>query len=224
MGAVALAHTLQKYHGEKYGMLCLVTPDVNNTWVEILQQWWEVIKVPNFKPKSNFRRSWAKLFLWDQIQYDKLVYFDSDILIFNPVDELFQYPQLSCASDPSPPQICNTGVLVIEPKSGLLNRMQAASKIDGNVMGIGDQAFINFFFNGFTPLPPKFNILRIQTRGLSFAIKNNLTKAVHYVCKKPWKCGRQETCGCGYPSFNQKWWDIWDEACANHKCIESWSE
>jgi glycogenin glucosyltransferase len=39
MGAVAIGHNLRKFHGQKYDLICLVTSDVNETWVAVLSQW-----------------------------------------------------------------------------------------------------------------------------------------------------------------------------------------
>lgn len=226
MGAVTLGHTLIKYHASKYDLVCLITPDVNKTWIRILSQWWRTIKVQNYKPFKGFRRSWAKVFLWELTEYEKVIYFDTDMIVLGQLDDLFNYNQLSCVPDTACPQICNSGVLVIEPKSGLTAKMQETAKTTKLLFGIGDQGFINSFFGHFTPLPPRFNVPRTQGGSFGWAYDNNITKVIHYVCKKPWKCGREGVgyCGCGYPSFNVLWWSIFDEACRNHECIESWVE
>lgn len=226
MGAIVLGHSLIKSHGNKYDRICLVSPDVNETWVRILSQWWTVVRVRNFKPSPGFRRSWAKLYLWDLTSYKKIVYMDTDMIAIKNLDELFKYPQLSCVPDPSPPQICNSGVLVLEPKPGLTKILMKTSKTTSLIQGIGDQSFINSFFGQFTPLPPYYSIPRTQGGSFGWAYDHNFTRVIHYVCKKPWKCGREGVgyCGCGYPSFNKLWYQYFDEACSNHECIESWVE
>ena len=226
MGAVVLGHLLEKYHGDRFDRICLVTPDVNETWRNILGQWWKVIPVKEFKPYVSFRRSWTKLHLWDQIEYKKLVYLDTDLLVLGDLSELFNYSQLSCAYDTNPPQICNTGVVILEPQEGMFEKMKHAIYEKKLYEGIGDQGFINSFFGSFTPIHPSYNVPRISGTGLGDQMKRNVTKIVHYVCKKPWKCGREGRayCGCGYKRLNYVWWEHWDEACANKQCIESWKE
>lgn len=226
MGAVVLGHNLRKIHGDSHGFVCLVTPDVNETWVRILSQWWRVVQVPAYKPFGGFRRSWAKLFLFGLTDYRKLVYIDTDMLILGSLEELFDKPMLSCAPDAEIPQICNTGVLVIEPRDGLTNEMKKTAKEKQFLHGPGDQGFINGFFGGFTPISSKFNSPRMHGTGFGHMMKANVTRVVHFVCKKPWKCGRANvsTCGCGYPSMNVEWWRAWDEACAGRECMESWAE
>jgi glycogenin glucosyltransferase len=226
MGAIALGHSLKKHHGDTYDRLCLVLDDVNDRWIQILSQWWIVVRVQEYHPFVGSRRSWAKLRLWGMHVYDKIVYLDTDTLVLKPVDELFDYPQLSCVPDPSPIQICNTGVLVIEPALGEFERMHEFIEKRHLYHGIGDQSLINSYFGKFTPLPAQYNALRISNRGFGVMLKNDRLKIVHFVCKKPWKCGRSEmdTCGCGYPSLNKVWYSYFDEACAGHTCLEDWNE
>lgn len=226
MGAITLGYSLKKFHGDKYRRVCLITNDVNDTWRRILSQWWELRLVEEYRPMKHFRRSWTKFRMWDMIEYSKIVYMDTDILPVKSVDELFSYPQLSCAADPNPPQICNTGVLVLEPEQGAFEQMDKLGRIDAVRVGIGDQSSINAYFKQFTPLPPEYNLARTQTKGFGEIVKRGDAKLLHFVCKKPWKCGREgiDFCGCAYPEYNSLWWKIWDEACADHECIESWHE
>ena len=224
MGAVTLGHTLRKHHGNKYDMVCLVTIDVNATWRRILKQWWTVKLVEEYIPRPGFRRSWTKLRLWNMDKYSKIVYLDTDTLVIQPIDALFAYPELSCAVDPNPPQICNTGVMVLEPRPGTFKRMDKLARVDKLTLGVGDQSLINSYFRSFTPIPPVYNVPRTRTDGFADMWRENRTKVVHFVCKKPWKCGREGVsyCGCAYPELNQVWWDLWDEACAEHECMEWW--
>jgi glycogenin glucosyltransferase len=159
-------------------------------------------------------------------EWRKIIYLDTDTLVFQPIDELFNYTQLSCVPDPSPIQICNTGVLVIEPHEAEFGRMMRFIALKKLYHGIGDQSLINSYFGKFTPLPAIYNALRTSTRGFGNMLHNQRFKIVHFVCKKPWKCGRAEvaTCGCGYPSLNRVWYEFFDEACVGHECIEDWNE
>ncbi|EAX96106.1 Glycosyl transferase family 8 protein [Trichomonas vaginalis G3] len=226
MGAVVLGYTLRKYNGNDYSYLCLVTKDVNSKWRRILSQWWRVEQVNDAKPYLWFRRSWIKLELWTFTEYEKIVYLDTDTLPTQRIDELFNHSELSCVSDPMPPQICNTGLLVLEPNLTTFKHMKKLSKDLYANNPPGDQGFINFFFGQFNPLPTLYNVPRLFDTNFEFLYEQKLIKVVHFVCKKPWKCGREgvETCGCGMYSLNQVWWDIWDEACKGHECWEFWGE
>ena len=226
MGAVALGHSLHKYHHNKYDYLCLVTKDVNATWRRILSQWWRVEEVEEAKPQKDYRRSWIKLWLWGFEEYKKIVYLDTDTLVFAPIDILFKEKELSCVPDLACPQICNTGLIVLEPNLETMKKMFISSKNEYMVLPPGDQGFINAFFNEFNPLPVEYNALRTQRTGFGQFWREKRIKVVHFVCKKPWKCGREgvEYCGCGYPELNVVWFEIFDEACKDKECMETWKE
>lgn len=226
MGAIALGHSIQKFHGDKIDRICLVTSDVNNTWREILQQWWKVYEVPEVKPMKNYRRSWVKLQLWRFTQYSKILYLDSDTLLFGNIEKLFTYPQLSCVNDINPPFICNTGVLVLEPSNKTYFDMVEKSKLEDYQYTEGDQYFLNAYFKTFNPLSAKYNAPRLDNSGFPNAFRAGKIKVVHFICKKPWKCGREGVsyCGCGYPELNSIWYEYFDEACKGRKCVECWYE
>lgn len=226
MGAIALAQSLRNNHEDKYDYLCLVTKDVNAKWRRILSQWWRVVEVPEKKPHYWFRRSWIKLNLWTFTEYKKIVYLDTDTLCFANLDALFKEPELSCVADVSPPQICNTGVLVLDPNMTTYYDMLRKSKFPSLNNPPGDQGFINAYFGHFNSLPAVYNVPRLDTMGFADFYMNNKIKIVHFVCKKPWKCGREgvDYCGCGEPELNVIWYKIFDQACKDHECIETWAE
>lgn len=226
MGAVALGYSIQKYHGDSIDRICLVSHDVNSTWREILSQWWKVYEMPEIKPTKTHRRSWIKLQLWKFTDYSKILYFDTDTLLLDNVEELFKEKQLSCANDVNPTYICNTGVLVLEPSILIYRDMLEKMKDQLFLHLPGDQAFINAYFKTFNPLHPKYNALRLDSSSFLEFYEAGKLKVVHYVCKKPWKCGRSGVtyCGCGYAKLNEVWYQYFDEACKNHTCIESWKE
>lgn len=226
MGAVVLGHTLRKYHGDNYSYLCLVTYDVNERWKNILSQWWTVVPVREPKPHYWYRRSWMKLELWTFTEFEKLVYLDSDTIVTTSIGELFNEPELSCVPDSNPPQICNTGVLVLTPNMTTYNQMLLESGKPWMSHPPGDQGFINAFFKKFNPLPFNYNVPRLADSSFDEAYNDGSVKVVHFVCKKPWKCGREKVndCGCGAFHLNQHWFDLWDEACKDHECWESWKE
>lgn len=226
MGAIALGHTLRKYNGDNYSYLCIVTSDVNEKWRRILSQWWRVVEQPEPRPHLWYRRSWIKLKLWTFTEYEKIIYLDTDTLTFSRMDELFDKPELSCVPDLNPAQICNTGVLVLKPNMSTYHDMIKKSKYERMNHPPGDQGFINAYFGKFNPIEAKYNLPRIADTGFGKAYKDGIMKVAHFVCKKPWKCGRAKMneCGCGYPEFNRIWYETFDEACKDHECWENWDE
>ena len=224
MGAIVLGNSLKNTQNNQIDLICLVTPDVNSTWRNILKQWWIIYEVNPYKPMKHFRRSWAKLGLWNLTQYKKIIYLDSDTIVFNNISNLFNYDQLSCVPDPNPPQICNTGVMVIEPNKNIFFQIDQLARNEEVRYGIGDQGTINAFFKKFTPLSSDYNLYRVNTKGFNRIWELGKTKILHYICKKPWKCDRNSECGCGHSYLNEYWWDLYDEACLNKTCIIDWKE
>lgn len=226
MGAVTLGHTLQELHGSDYDRICLVSKDMSNEWVSILEQYWRVIKVNDFSPSITLRRSWTKLRCWSLVDYEKIVYIDCDIIVLKRLDKLFSMPELSCVPDSSTPQLCNTGLLVIKPRLWALESFEKAYDNLISYQFDGDQPFINYYFREFTPIPSQYNAPRVSDTSLGDFMNENKVFCLHFVCKKPWRCQRNESknCGCGFPEYGELWWNTWDKACTDKKCKIGWKE
>jgi hypothetical protein len=104
-----------------------------------------------------------------------------------------------------PPQICNTGFLVVDRRAGLIVRMKRVVIENQDFEGVGDQGSINafffFFFCKVYTTPAKISSFKKTEFGIDSILRTNMTKVVHMVCKKSWKCGREGMgdCGCDYP-------------------------
>lgn len=72
---------------------------------------------------KNLYFSYTKMLIWNMVEYDKIVYLDSDLLILKNVDDLFQRPSLSAAPDALPPDKFNSGVMVLKPNRRLYRQM-----------------------------------------------------------------------------------------------------
>lgn len=108
---INLSNNLKKVNS-KYGFICIVTEDINESvLVKLISNNIEYIRVPliDIPPvakKFNEIRGlgiWnkvvAKLNIFNLTQFDKIVYLDYDIVILRNIDELFEYPHLSAAED-----------------------------------------------------------------------------------------------------------------------------
>lgn len=65
----------------------------------------------------------SKLLVWNMLQYDKIVYLDSDLLVLSSIDDLFERPQLSAVPDIMPPDKFNSGLMVLQPNRATFNDM-----------------------------------------------------------------------------------------------------
>lgn len=57
----------------------------------------------------------TKIHAWKLTEYDKVVLLDVDTIMLKNSDELFERPGFTAAPDLFPPDVFNTGVLVLEP-------------------------------------------------------------------------------------------------------------
>lgn len=87
----------------------------------------------------------TKLHCWRLTQYERCVFMDSDTLVLQNIDDLFERPELSAAPDVGWPDCFNSGVYVYQPSEEtyrkLLEHLAASGSFDG-----GDQGLLNSFF------------------------------------------------------------------------------
>ncbi|KAH9689064.1 putative UDP-glucuronate:xylan alpha-glucuronosyltransferase 5 [Citrus sinensis] len=76
-------------------------------------KWISRIRSPFAKKDSYNEWNYSKLRVWQLIEYDKIIFIDSDLLVLKNIDEFFFYPELSPAGNDK--VLFNSGVMVIEP-------------------------------------------------------------------------------------------------------------
>lgn len=97
-GIIAIKHALHNVHHSQYPLLVLYTSSVSPDVVEILKKIGCVVKQIDFihpigKTNYQFERfveTWTKLVVWNQIEYERLVLLDADMLPLQNMDELMQ--------------------------------------------------------------------------------------------------------------------------------------
>lgn len=100
--------------------------------------------------RSDLSFTLTKLNIWKLIDYDKLVYLDSDIIVVKNLDHLFnqdlQVGDILASSDSGWPDIFNSGLFVIKPDLSVFDQLmkfyQNTNSFDG-----ADQGLLNEFFN-----------------------------------------------------------------------------
>lgn len=206
-GVVGLFRTLKKHC--KYSLLVLVSPNISQETILCLEKknisYWIVqdIELDCCFDDSKFnywKKTFFKFRIFELTEFDKIVYLDSDMLILDNIDELFERPHLSAVSDHD---FCvymdvkgmNTGLMVIEPDekciAELLNtyKLKYICKKKGGGIAFGDQNIINDTFidwetNGSLHLPVTYNA---NYRMLHLYDKNIPIKIVHFALQpKPW--------------------------------------
>ncbi len=92
-GVIGLNHSL-KLVKTKYPLICIVTSNVSQSTLEILDKYnLPYITVPylSFTYKSCYESTLSKMYVWN-LDYDKVLYLDGDLLIEKNMDYLFNYP------------------------------------------------------------------------------------------------------------------------------------
>eukprot|EP00607_Mallomonas_marina_P003720 CAMPEP_0182427704 /NCGR_PEP_ID=MMETSP1167-20130531/18999_1 /TAXON_ID=2988 /ORGANISM="Mallomonas Sp, Strain CCMP3275" /LENGTH=389 /DNA_ID=CAMNT_0024610135 /DNA_START=100 /DNA_END=1269 /DNA_ORIENTATION=+ len=226
-GAVALGQSLKQI-GSKMTRIVMVTPEVDEGSREsMLRVFDRVVEVepvycnhkmdPSITPDrfdlsgANYQagiKRWqstcTKFRAWEFVEYDRVVFMDSDTLVVNPIDDVlyeFGEAEFLAAPEAFPPDNFNSGFMVITPSKETFSRLLEINEEVGSAEG-GDQGVFN---NGFCPnwfyadstdkkcgrIPwifnveaanfPEYNTLR-QMSGL------RLPCVVHFVSDgKPWK-------------------------------------
>lgn len=153
----------------------------------------------------------TKLRVWEQTDFDVLVYIDADCLVLENVDELFSRPDPSFCPDVFPPDKFNAGVMVLRPSLETFTKMvDATDKLpshDG-----GDTGFLNSFFPNWYDwssahrLPFRYNALRTmywfthRNPGYWQAVKP--IKILHFCSSpKPWDAEAKKG------DLEQLWWE-----------------
>lgn len=221
VGVVALYESLKEVKS-LYPFLCICSKNITEQTIEKLT----LIGVKCYRLKrtalekvsditfntdefSHWSYTFDKLLVWELEEYDKIVYLDSDMVLMNNVDELFDYSNLSGVAagnlmNPSWTRL-NSGTLVIEPNRNLADAMIAAipatiKERQSKGENIGDQDVINYCFPTWYKdldkhLPEGYNLfyknitLYYKRFGLRYSAQDKLhaINIVHFIgYRKPW--------------------------------------
>ncbi|CAE7313747.1 gyg-1 [Symbiodinium natans] len=126
----------------------------------------DVIPNPHVTDVSGWVNSgFTKLRLWEQVDFEKIVYIDADCLVLENIDELFQRECPAFCPDVFPPDKFNAGVIVLEPSRDVFEEMKDKIAVLPSHDG-GDTGFLNAFFPDWyrwpheQRLPFQYNALR----------------------------------------------------------------
>ncbi|CAI5951221.1 unnamed protein product, partial [Closterium sp. NIES-65] len=117
-GAIVLGHSIRRT-GSRHEMVVLVSKEIREESRRGLREaGWTVkeverIRNPNAHNGTYNEWNYSKLRLWQQTEYTKLLFIDSDLLLLANVDFLFSYPEISARGNDG--SDFNSGVMVLEP-------------------------------------------------------------------------------------------------------------
>ncbi|KAL3623457.1 hypothetical protein CASFOL_032273 [Castilleja foliolosa] len=220
-GAIALAQSIIRSNSTK-DLVLLADRHISPQSIDGLQSaGWKVkqiqrIRSPRSKKNAYNEWNYSKLRIWQLIEYDKLMFIDSDLIVTRNVEEFFVHPQISAAGNDR--HIFNSGLMLVEPSmctfETLMKKRFSVESYNG-----GDQGFLNEMFPWWHRLPAKLNQLKFfgSAQDHVHQIPHD-TYTVHYLGLKPWLCYKDYDCNWdkmetqlfASDSAHEKWWSIYD--------------
>ena len=216
---VALLVETMKQTNTKYPLHVLIIDEVHAATIEILDQlgvtyeYVDVIPTPediyehNLKFEANvaatWRNCWTKFRIFEQTQFNKIVFLDADIMILKNLDHLFDCPHMTSCLDGEYFNVWpgwdhfNSGCMVIEPSEKLFNDiLNFANNLKEEELPtyiIADQEVLNFYYKDWPDqkelhLDKYYDIFAPYVPEDDEVIKDIDANCyfIHYVGRKPW--------------------------------------
>ncbi|KAK3013019.1 hypothetical protein RJ639_009968 [Escallonia herrerae] len=220
-GAIALAQSIIRSNSTK-DLVLLADDSISTTSVRGLKAaGWKVkrierIRSPHAKQGSYNEWNYSKLRIWQLVEYDRVIFIDSDLIVLKNVDKFFLYPPLSAVGNDK--HLFNSGVILIEPShcvfETLMKQRFALASYNG-----GDQGFLNEIFTWWHRWPTKLNRLKmfLNAKKHKHEILEN-PYMIHYLGLKPWMCYKDYDCNWDMldhhlfasDSAHWKWWQAYE--------------
>lgn len=177
----------------------------------------------------------TKVELWNQTEYDRIVYLDCDCLPLSNLDDLFDFEMGSSSVAASPdcgwPDIFNSGVMVLKPDSRLHAELMKASQDPGLSFDGADQGLLNqkFPYPQWVRLPFLYNVTPSAGYQYVPALQHfgADVKNFHFIGPhKPWDTINsseyasffaQSAFALDYlESVHRKWWECFNRECGRN--------
>ncbi|KAG0579921.1 hypothetical protein KC19_4G134800 [Ceratodon purpureus] len=201
-GAIATAHSIRRT-GSTRDLVALVDGSISPEHRKGLEEaGWTLRDYLKITSSSSLgkQKDFSMFRLW-QLDYDKVIYLESDIIVLRNIDHLFKLPEVAASGTTQ--SVFNSGLMVLEPSNCtfqiLMDEMEKlASEVDD------DWDFFNRVFPWWHRIPKDMNSLKyfwsrdkksVDNMNRLFSANPPELYAIHYVRgKKPWKCFRDYDC------------------------------
>ena len=176
-GVLSLFESIRRTNTKVSNFVVIVNQDIKKETINRLKSNGIIVrKMPKIQPTQEIKKKnkllphWNNTFdkfnIFNLVEYEKVVYLDSDIYVSENIDELFEKPNMSAViagkSYPSNKdwKELNSGVMVIEPKEGirekLIKHMEEMGKIKKTLRKPHKEGIKKFFSN--------MNLLQIKSK------------------------------------------------------------
>ena len=241
-GALVLGSSIRSFDSSR-DMIILVTKAVPVEWRSALTvAGWRVVEVDEVaefwwgksdecsKFDGDQAERWGhmatKLRLWQQTQYQRIMYLDADTVLTGPVADTFASVTTFGAEKPLHHSHFNAGVMLLTPSETTFSELlalgaQGHSNAFGNVVDCTEQGLLNTYYNG----QPGREVTKL-TIGRADVNNNwdstNAPFAVHWIthaCPKPWMVADKDVevpASCD-PVVYTYWTRVWNRLTASAK-------
>ena len=167
LGTLCLAKSLRKVHS-RYDLLVLCSQQISDLTIHILQEeHLDFLRLDsslnaNVNKESKFHRwnyTFDKLNIYNLVQYNKIVFLDSDMYVLRNIDHLFGKTHMSAVvADLVEQPDCielNSGLMVIEPSTQEYEGLIGVAKdfMSEGISYYGDQDIIRSYFSNWSETP-----------------------------------------------------------------------
>ncbi|XP_042518436.1 putative UDP-glucuronate:xylan alpha-glucuronosyltransferase 5 [Macadamia integrifolia] len=224
-GAIALAQSIIQTGSSKDLVLLADQSITKKTRQALRKSGWKIKNIKRIRNplgRKNAYNEWnySKFRLWQLVEYDKVIFIDSDSIVFKNMDEFFGSPELSAVGNDK--FRFNSGIMLIEPSmcvfKSLMKKRHTLVSYNG-----GDQGFLNEAFTWWHRWPARLNYLKVfngsrwkENTKHDQVLEN--VYGVHYLGLKPWTCYRDYDCNwdrLDHQRFasdlvHSWWWKVYD--------------
>lgn len=191
-----------------YQAYCAVTNKVSWKTQYLLKKWGlqiitvDEIEIPEKfqsfyasvnKETNHWYNAYGKIAIFTLEQFKKIVFIDSDVFVYQNIDNLFNYDHFAAVQDTGylleDKNIFNSGVMVIEPsKTELSNIIKFSTELPVNSIKC-EQELLNKFYTNWINIPIDNNINPFEIDKLINKINfdTDNINIIHYIGKKPWE-------------------------------------
>ncbi|OVA05488.1 Glycosyl transferase [Macleaya cordata] len=221
-GAIVLAQSIAKTNSTK-DLVLLADNSISERSRRALKAvGWKIkpierIESPHASKNAYNRWNYSKLRIWQLIEYDKVIFVDSDLIVLKNIDKFFKHPQLSAVKDSN--IFFNSGIMLIEPSNCIFDTLMEKRYTLLSYNG-GDQGFLNEAFTWWNRWPAKLNYFKMihQEEKMRQDKIFESVYTIHYFGIKPWMCYRDYDCNWDtidrrkYVSdtAHKLWWQVHD--------------
>ena len=193
IGAQTLSKSLKRF--TKYPLVAIASKHID--YQQLMPYFDLVVPVEPIMSKDSrialidrpLQSTFTKFYAWT-LDFQKVVYLDSDMIVLESIDDLFKQPQLSASPDVGWPDCFNSGLMVLEPNYVTFEELRYQAVEFGSFDG-ADQGLLNDYFKDWNRLPFAYNctvsVAPVYSYKPAYLHYKDTVKVLHYFgAAKPW--------------------------------------